>query len=269
LAHASIWKLIAERRQVNQQNWHGQDRDHGGRSYRSNVESYNCDKYGYYAKECYAKKKVEENANLVEEDETKDEGILMMANEVVILDSDMVWYLDTSVSNHMCGNKHLLLVIQEIEDGHVSFGDSTKVPIKGRGENMFFSHERSDFALEGQKWTSSCKRGDDEESDVHNLKSTLPEKSLCDDKIMLEGLRKQSSSLEELCNLLNNEKHNLLNERSVLVSKLESVEAKFDKLEKKSLQNWKKNMLLWRNTKKVELIKLKNSICCFWHKKKR
>ena len=66
-----------------------------------------------------------------------------------------------------------------------------------------------------------------------NLKNTLSEKSLCDDKIELEGLREKSNSLEELCNLLNNEKHNLLNERSVLVSQLENVEAKFDKLERR------------------------------------
>ena len=53
---------------------------------------------------------MEENANLVEEDETKDEGILIMANEVVILDSEMVWYLETGASNHMCGHKHLFLI---------------------------------------------------------------------------------------------------------------------------------------------------------------
>ena len=47
---------------------------------------YHCGKYGHYAKDCYAKKKVEEDANLVE----KDEGILMMANEDITLESDMV-----------------------------------------------------------------------------------------------------------------------------------------------------------------------------------
>ena len=77
---------------------------------------------------------MEESANLVEKDETKEEGILMMANEGVILDSDMVWYVDTGASNHMCGHKYLFLDIEEIEDGHVSFGDLTKVSIKGRGK---------------------------------------------------------------------------------------------------------------------------------------
>jgi len=77
---------------------------------------------------------VEENKNLVEE----DEGIQMMASEGITLDNDMVLYLDVGANNHMCGHKHLFVDILEIEDGHVSFGDSTKVSIKGREKNMFF-----------------------------------------------------------------------------------------------------------------------------------
>ncbi|KAK7280085.1 hypothetical protein RJT34_25147 [Clitoria ternatea] len=64
-------------------------------------------------------------------------------------------------------------------------------------------------------------------------RNTLLEKSLSDSKIELEGLRAKSSSLEEFCSLLNNEKHKLLNERSILVSQLESVEAKLGNLEKR------------------------------------
>ncbi|GAU15546.1 hypothetical protein TSUD_45830, partial [Trifolium subterraneum] len=64
-------------------------------------------------------------------------------------------------------------------------------------------------------------------------KNALLEKSLSDSKIELEGLRTKSSSLEEFCNLLNNEKSNLLNERSILVSQLGSVEEKLSNLEKR------------------------------------
>jgi len=121
-----------ERGQMNQQNWRGRGRGRGrgGRSNRSNVKCYNCGKYGHYAKDCYAEKKVEENANLVEKDDTKGDGIILMAYEGNALDGGMVWYLDTGASNHMCGHKHLFVDIQEIEDGHVSFGDSTKISVK-------------------------------------------------------------------------------------------------------------------------------------------
>ncbi|CAL5209651.1 unnamed protein product [Lathyrus oleraceus] len=64
-------------------------------------------------------------------------------------------------------------------------------------------------------------------------KNALLENSLSDSKIELEGLRAKSSSLEEFCNLLNNEKCNLLKERTVLVSQLESVEEKLSNLEKR------------------------------------
>ena len=83
---------------------------------------------------------MEEKANLVEKDKTKNERILMMANEGITLDSDMVWYLDTSATNHMYGHKHLFLDILEIKDEHVSLQDSTKTPIKGRGK-ICFSHK--------------------------------------------------------------------------------------------------------------------------------
>ena len=36
----------------------------------------------------------------------------------------------------MCGHKHLFVNIQEIEDGHVSFGDLKKIPIKSRKKGL-------------------------------------------------------------------------------------------------------------------------------------
>jgi len=213
---------------------------------------------------------VEENANIVEKDETKEEGILMMANKGVTLDSDMVWYLDTGASNHMCGHKHLFLDIQEIEDGHVSFGDSAKVPpIKGRGKICFSQKDGKQGTMEDVYYVPDLKnnifsmgqllekgysvfmkdrifhlkeKNERALANVEmaknrmfklNLKSTLPEKSFCDEKIEFEVLREKSSSLQELCNLLTNEKHNLLNEMSVLVSQLETVESNFHNLERR------------------------------------
>jgi hypothetical protein len=73
---------------------------------------------------------VEENTNLVTKDEMK-EGFLMMAYNDINTDSDTVWYLDTGASNHMCGHKHLFKEMREVEDGHVSFGDASKIQVKG------------------------------------------------------------------------------------------------------------------------------------------
>jgi len=161
----------------------------------------------------------------VEEDETKEEGILIMANEYVTLDSDMIWYLDTGASNHMSGHKHLFLDIQDIEDGNVSFGDSTKVSIKGCRKICFSQKDGKEGTMGDVYYVPDLKNNilsmgqllekgylvlmkdrilhlkDKNERVLANvgmaknqmfklnLKSTLPEKSFCDEKIELEVLR--------------------------------------------------------------------------------
>ena len=139
-----------EKDQPIQQNWRGQGRGRGrgGRSNRQNVQCYKCGKYGHYAKECYSDKKIEENAKLVTEEKIRDDGVLMMAYKDIIPDSDSVWYLDTGASNHMSGHKHLFMEIQEIEDGHVSFGDASKVQVKGRGKIRFSQKDGKEGTIE-------------------------------------------------------------------------------------------------------------------------
>ena len=63
---------------------------------------------------------------MVTEEETKDE-FLLMANINTNIDSESIWYLDTGASNHMCGHEHLFKELQAVKDGHVSFGDASKV----------------------------------------------------------------------------------------------------------------------------------------------
>jgi hypothetical protein len=75
---------------------------------------------------------VEETTNLATEDEVK-EGFLLMAHNEVNTDNNTVWYLDSGASNHMCGHKHLFKEMRKVEDGHVSFGDASKVEVKGQG----------------------------------------------------------------------------------------------------------------------------------------
>ncbi|GKC48828.1 retrovirus-related pol polyprotein from transposon TNT 1-94, partial [Tanacetum coccineum] len=106
----SVFDEIGEK---SQQNWRGRGRT------------------GHIARDCYAEKKVEENMNLVTEEETKEE-FLLMANINTNMDSKSIWYLDTGASNHMRGHKHLFKELQVVKDGHVSFGDASKVQVKGR-----------------------------------------------------------------------------------------------------------------------------------------
>ena len=89
-------------------------------------------KWGHFAKDCGVDIKIEETTNLALEDET-NKGVLLMAKDEVNINSDTLWYLDSGASNHMCSHEYLFKDMQKIEDGHVSFGDASKVEVKGRG----------------------------------------------------------------------------------------------------------------------------------------
>ena len=67
---------------------------------------YNCGKVGHFAKDCQADIKIEEKTNLALEDET-NEGVLLMAQVEVNINSDTLWYLDSGASNHMCDHEYL------------------------------------------------------------------------------------------------------------------------------------------------------------------
>ncbi|KAI4345678.1 hypothetical protein L6164_012778 [Bauhinia variegata] len=120
-------------------------------------------------------------------------------------------------------------------------------------ENSLSSLNDELDGLQGEvkKWQESCQVLQEEKSSLVAEKTTLLsqlqtitesmqklldknallEKSLSGANIELEGLRSKSSSLEEFCKLLNDEKSNLLNERSVMLSQLESIVARLGNLE--------------------------------------
>nr|XP_048332888.1 uncharacterized protein LOC125423260 [Ziziphus jujuba var. spinosa] len=75
---------------------------------------------------------VEEKANYVEE-RSQEDGTLLLAYKDNERSEDHTWYLDTGASNHMCGRRDMFVELDESMRGNVSFGDESKVAVKGKG----------------------------------------------------------------------------------------------------------------------------------------
>ena len=112
---------------------------------KSKVKSYNCQKMGHFADECYSdtkKKGKEEKANVIEE--TEEESALMMVvsdeyGELLLQGmndphNDRMWYLDTGASSHMIGKKEFFYNIDVNVKGRVRFGDGSTIPYEGKGD---------------------------------------------------------------------------------------------------------------------------------------
>ena len=99
---------------------------------KSQVQCYNCQKFGHYAWEFRASSnRLDEKVNYVKE-EKEDNGIVLLACKNNDRDQDYTWYLDTSASNHMCGRRSMFVELNESVSGNVSFGDESKIPVKGK-----------------------------------------------------------------------------------------------------------------------------------------
>ncbi|XP_047149236.1 uncharacterized protein LOC124821407 [Vigna umbellata] len=78
-------------------------------------------------KEEKASSVIELDKNREEDEEDEEE---MKDDEI---STNSVWYLDTGASNHMCGNENFFYELTKVEAKFVSFGDDSKVAVKGRG----------------------------------------------------------------------------------------------------------------------------------------
>ncbi|GAB2290802.1 hypothetical protein Dimus_038121 [Dionaea muscipula] len=118
----------------------GNDRDNDdsspGSRYKvdkSKIQCYNCQRYGHYANECYrGRNSVSGKVHLA--DSKEGERALLFACSGDQLTSDQsVWCFDTGASNHMCGIRELFSDLDESVGGVVSFGDLSKVEVRGKG----------------------------------------------------------------------------------------------------------------------------------------
>ncbi|CAH9069840.1 unnamed protein product [Cuscuta europaea] len=97
---------------------------------KSQLKCHNCNKYGHYAYECKRSNHVKEEAHLMEMNNEVELTLLMANHEEQTKKS--TWYLDTGASNHMTGDKSMFVKVEQTQ-GHVTFGDESKVVVNGKG----------------------------------------------------------------------------------------------------------------------------------------
>ncbi|KAL4369109.1 hypothetical protein GQ457_05G014540 [Hibiscus cannabinus] len=100
---------------------------------KSKVECYSCQKLGHFSWECQNEGSNEEMVNLIEVQQDVEEPTLLLALKNEENNDASTWYLDNGASNHMCGDKEAFVKLDEKVKGNVSFGDSSKVQIQGKG----------------------------------------------------------------------------------------------------------------------------------------
>ena len=100
---------------------------------KSQIQCYNCQKFGHYSSQCRNANRVEEKANLVEIDEDVELTLLMSNHKENCESTRGIWYLDTGASNHMTGDKSLFVELKQMS-ANVTFGDDSKVPVQGKGK---------------------------------------------------------------------------------------------------------------------------------------
>ncbi|GKV06221.1 hypothetical protein SLEP1_g18127 [Rubroshorea leprosula] len=101
---------------------------------KANIECFRCHKYGHYHSECCANLNRGKSSNFAKHNEKNDDSSLFMVYHPKEVSKKNVWYLDTSCSNHMCGDKFAFSDLDESCQDKGKFGDNSTIAVKGRGK---------------------------------------------------------------------------------------------------------------------------------------
>lgn len=91
---------------------------------KETVECYKCHKLGHYQYEC--------QANYADLEES-EEMVLMAYVDMFGGDRDVVWYIDSGCSNHMCGDSSLFCELEEGFNKVVRLGNYASMNVVGKG----------------------------------------------------------------------------------------------------------------------------------------
>lgn len=99
---------------------------------KSNIQCYNCQKYGHFADECFSEKKEPENdAKLAKQE--NEETLLMVTTKEEERFKDQ-WYLDSGCSSHMTGRSDWFISINKSMKSRVKFANDSALAAEGVGD---------------------------------------------------------------------------------------------------------------------------------------
>jgi hypothetical protein len=83
--------------------------------------------------------------------------VVLLVSKEADPNNESVWYLVTGASNHMRGYKYMFIEIEEIVNGHVSFGDVSKVNVKGQGKILIHCKDGNERFISNVYYVSDMK----------------------------------------------------------------------------------------------------------------
>ncbi|GAU41877.1 hypothetical protein TSUD_367420 [Trifolium subterraneum] len=113
----------------------------GGRSGRggykrfdkSNIQCYNCQKYGHFADECRSKNESQDDEARVAKQDEGENLVMLMVTTKEEQRCGEEWYLDSGCSTHMTGRRHWFSSFDQSHKNKVKFANDSTLNTKGVG----------------------------------------------------------------------------------------------------------------------------------------